>query len=197
MSVMQTTSISSSSSGFLGQNKFINTRYSSSSTKEISIRVAARNSGICKCVAATPPPTEKQQIAYKTNVSRNGNMAKLQAGYLFPEIARRRAAHMLKYPDANVIRLGIGDTTEPIPEFITSAMAKRAHELSTLEGYSGYGAEQGEKQLRAKIAATYYGGLGIEESDIFVSDGAKCDISRLQLHFGSNVTVAVQDPSYL
>ncbi|PIA58173.1 hypothetical protein AQUCO_00500240v1 [Aquilegia coerulea] len=123
-------------------------------------------------------------------------MAKLQAGYLFPEIARRRAAHMLKYPDANVIRLGIGDTTEPIPEFITSAMAKRAHELSTLEGYSGYGAEQGEKQLRAKIASTYYGGLGIEENDIFVSDGAKCDISRLQLLFGSNVTMAVQDPSY-
>ncbi|KAF5204206.1 Ll-diaminopimelate aminotransferase protein, partial [Thalictrum thalictroides] len=51
-------------------------------------------------------------------------------------------------------------------------------------------------QLRAKIAATYYGGLGIEESDIFVSDGAKCDISRLQLLFGSNVTMAVQDPSY-
>ncbi|PIA58175.1 hypothetical protein AQUCO_00500240v1 [Aquilegia coerulea] len=200
MSVMQqATSISSSGSGFLGQNTFFNTRYSSS-TKELSIKVKTKNSGICKCVAATPPPppppNEKQQIAYKTNVSRNGNMAKLQAGYLFPEIARRRAAHMLKYPDANVIRLGIGDTTEPIPEFITSAMAKRAHELSTLEGYSGYGAEQGEKQLRAKIASTYYGGLGIEENDIFVSDGAKCDISRLQLLFGSNVTMAVQDPSY-
>ncbi|KAL6010256.1 LL-diaminopimelate aminotransferase, chloroplastic [Asimina triloba] len=115
------------------------------------------------------------------HVSRNGNMAKLQAGYLFPEIARRRSAHMLKYPDAQVISLGIGDTTEPIPEVITSAMSKKAKALSMKDGYSGYGAEQGEEKLRALIAATYYKYLGVEESDIFVSDGAKCDISRLQL----------------
>ncbi|KMT10051.1 hypothetical protein BVRB_5g122620 [Beta vulgaris subsp. vulgaris] len=67
-------------------------------------------------------------------------MAMLQAGYLFPEIAKRRAAHLVKYPDAQVISLGIGDTTEPIPDIITS-MAKRAHDLSMLEGYSGCGAE--------------------------------------------------------
>lgn len=134
--------------------------------------------------------------AYTTKVLRNANMGKLQAGYLFPEIARRRSVHMLKYPDAQVISLGIGDTTEPIPEVITSAMATRANELSTIEGYSGYGAEQGEKKLRAAIASTYYKGLGIEETDIFVSDGAKCDISRLQLLFGANARIAVQDPSY-
>lgn len=103
---------------------------------------------------------------------------------------------MVKYPDAKVISLGIGDTTEPIPEVITSAMAERAHGLSTLGGYSGYGAEQGEKPLRAAIASTFYEGLGIEEGDIFVSDGAKCDIARLQMLFGSHVTMAVQDPSY-
>ncbi|KAG1366969.1 hypothetical protein COCNU_13G007590 [Cocos nucifera] len=103
---------------------------------------------------------------------------------------------MLKYPDAQVISLGIGDTTEPIPEVITSAMATRSHSLSTIEGYSGYGAEQGDKNLRVAIASTFYGDLGIEETDIFVSDGAKCDISRLQLLFGSNVKMAVQDPSY-
>ncbi|KAK1296117.1 hypothetical protein QJS10_CPB15g01592 [Acorus calamus] len=141
--------------------------------------------------------------SYKTKVPRNSNMAKLQAGYLFPEIARRRSAHLLKYPDAQVISLGIGDTTEPIPEVITSAMAmilvyslQRSHSLSTLEGYSGYGAEQGDKKLRDAIASTLYGDLGIDEADIFVSDGAKCDISRLQLLFGSNATIAVQDPSY-
>ncbi|GJW00837.1 LL-diaminopimelate aminotransferase, chloroplastic, partial [Tanacetum coccineum] len=61
--------------------------------------------------------------AYKTQVSRNGNIAKLLAG-LFPEIGRRKAAHMLKYPYAKVINLGIGDTTEPIPEVITSTMSK-------------------------------------------------------------------------
>ncbi|CAL9781711.1 unnamed protein product [Musa acuminata subsp. burmannicoides] len=108
-------------------------------------------------------------------------------------IARRRAAHISKYPDAQVISLGIGDTTEPIPEVITSAMAMRAHSLSTVEGYSGYGAEQGDKKLRAAIASTYYKDLAIDETDIFVSDGAKCDISRLQVVF---LKMAVQDPSY-
>ncbi|KAI9180484.1 hypothetical protein LWI28_005279 [Acer negundo] len=62
-----------------------------------------------------------------TKVSRNANLAKLQAGYLFPEIARRKAEHMLEYLDARVISLGIGDTIEPIPEVITSAIAKRRY----------------------------------------------------------------------
>ncbi|KAK9091888.1 hypothetical protein Syun_026799 [Stephania yunnanensis] len=112
-----------------------------------------------QCVA-TP-----EQTVYTTKVARNENLAKLQAGYLFPE---------------------------------------RARALSTLEGYSGYGAEQVEdnihrllmQKLRAAIASTFYKGLGIEETDVFVSDGAKCDITRLQILFGSNVTMAVQDPSY-
>ncbi|XP_066321343.1 probable LL-diaminopimelate aminotransferase, chloroplastic [Miscanthus floridulus] len=155
-------------------------------------RPAGRVSVDIRCVSR-PPAVD---TSYKTNVPRNANMAKLQAGYLFPEIARRRAAHLLKYPDAKIISLGIGDTTEPIPNVITNAMAERAHALSTIDGYSGYGAEQGEKKVRAAIAATYYADLGIEDSDIFVSDGAKCDISRLQVLFGSNVTIAVQDPSY-
>ncbi|KAJ0247310.1 LL-diaminopimelate aminotransferase [Hirschfeldia incana] len=175
--------ISSSSSTFLAPSLF---NLSRNACLPMPKRV-----NTCKCVA-----TPQDKIEYKTNVSRNPNMSKLQAGYLFPEIARRRSAHLLKYPDAQIISLGIGDTTEPIPEVITSAMAKKAHELSTIEGYSGYGAEQGAKPLRAALAKTYYSGLGIGEDDIFVSDGAKCDISRLQVMFGSNVTIAVQDPSY-
>ncbi|KAF5790027.1 putative LL-diaminopimelate aminotransferase [Helianthus annuus] len=139
---------------------------------------------------------QKDPSTYKTKVSRNENIAKLQAGYLFPEVRRRKAEHVLKYPDAQVISLGIGDTTEPIPEVITTAMAKRALGLSTVEGYTGYGGEGGEKQLRARIASTFYANLGINEDDVFVSDGAKSDISRLQVLFGSNVTMAVQDPSY-
>lgn len=178
------TSISSSTSTFLGQNKL---RF-----RNQNVSMPGKTSGIVRCVAT--PSTEK--TSYKTQVSRNENLAKLQAGYLFPEIARRRSAHMLKHPDAQIISLGIGDTTEPIPEVITSAMAKRAHELSTLNGYSGYGAEQGEKQLRASIASTYYANVGLEEDEIFVSDGAKSDISRLQVLFGSNASMAVQDPSY-
>ncbi|XP_059433493.1 LL-diaminopimelate aminotransferase, chloroplastic-like [Corylus avellana] len=178
------TPISSSSSAFVAHSNF------NSRTKNVSL--PAKRFSICKCIAAP----QEAQTAYKTTVSRNANMAKLQAGYLFPEISRRRAAHLLKYPDAQVISLGIGDTTEPIPEVITSAMEKRSRALSTLEGYSGYGAEQGEKALRAAIASTFYRNLGIEEDDIFVSDGAKCDLSRLQVVFGADVTIAVQDPSY-
>ncbi|KMT17886.1 hypothetical protein BVRB_2g034170 [Beta vulgaris subsp. vulgaris] len=180
------TQLSSSSSSLFSSSSNLN----SSRTQLVYVRV--KNVGVCKCVATS----SAEQTAYTTKVSRNSNMAKLQAGYLFPEIAKRRAAHLVKYPDAQVISLGIGDTTEPIPDVITSAMAKRAHDLSTLEGYSGYGAEQGEKKVRAAIASSFYGNLGIEEGDIFVSDGAKCDISRLQMLFGSDVSIAVQDPSY-
>ncbi|XP_017971084.1 PREDICTED: LL-diaminopimelate aminotransferase, chloroplastic isoform X2 [Theobroma cacao] len=185
MSNLSTSMISSSSSAFLAPTSF--------NSRSQSVSVPVKSIKICKCVAT---PQEQQQTAYKTKVSRNSNIAKLQAGYLFPEVARRRAAHLLKYPNAQVISLGIGDTTEPIPDVITSAMAKRSQALSTLEGYSGYGAEQGEKALRVALASTFYSNLGIEEDDIFVSDGAKCDISRLQVVFGSNVTMAVQDPSY-
>ncbi|KAH7421320.1 hypothetical protein KP509_13G050800 [Ceratopteris richardii] len=147
-----------------------------------------------KKVTCVAQPVEK--VAATTKVPRNANMAKLQAGYLFPEIARRRNAHIQKNPDAKVISLGIGDTTEPIPVPITSAMEEKARSLSTSEGYSGYGAEQGEKPLRAAIAKRIYSDLNIKETEIFVSDGAKCDISRLQLLFGPDVSVAVQDPSY-
>ncbi|KAK8626616.1 hypothetical protein V6N13_134252 [Hibiscus sabdariffa] len=184
MNNLSTSMISSSSSAFLAPISF--------NSRTQSVAVPPKIINIVRCVS-TP---QEQQTTYKTNVSRNANISKLQAGYLFPEVARRRAAHLLKYPNAQVISLGIGDTTEPIPDVITSAMAKRSHGLSTLEGYSGYGAEQGEKALRAALASTFYGNLGIEEDDIFVSDGAKCDISRLQVVFGSNVTMAVQDPSY-
>ncbi|XP_054792948.1 LL-diaminopimelate aminotransferase, chloroplastic-like [Prosopis cineraria] len=175
---------SSSFSSFLNHSNF--------NTRSQNVSSPAKSLGVCKCVAAP----QESQTGYRTNVSRNANMAKLQAGYLFPEVARRRSALLLKYPDSKVISLGIGDTTEPIPEVITSAMATKVNSLATIEGYSGYGAYEGEKPLRRAIASTFYTDLGIEEDDIFVSDGSKCDISRLQVVFGSNVTMAVQDPSY-
>eukprot|EP00897_Mesotaenium_endlicherianum_P004795 jgi/Mesen1/4343/ME000022S03628 len=154
-------------------------------------RTAKGNKGVTTCIAE---PIEK--TAYTTAVQRNVNIAKLQAGYLFPEIGRRRTAHLQKNPDAKIISLGIGDTTEPIPTVITDAMIERARGLSTLDGYSGYGAEQGEKALREAIRSTFYNDLGIKDNEIFVSDGAKCDISRLQMVFGPNVSMACQDPSY-
>eukprot|EP00877_Chromochloris_zofingiensis_P014905 jgi/Chrzof1/9669/Cz04g11190.t1 len=111
------------------------------------------------------------------------------------QIARRRRAHQAKYPDANVISLGIGDTTEPLPKFIADAMAKAAAGLATREGYSGDGAEQGQGALREAIANTQYPGMRTAD-EVFVSDGSKCDIGRLQVMFGIDKTIAVQDPSY-
>ncbi|KAH8065516.1 transferase [Aureococcus anophagefferens] len=93
-----------------------------------------------------------------------------------------------------IISLGIGDTTKPIPEHILSGLVNGAKKLGTVEGYSGYGAA-GQGDLREKIAASCYGDR-VKASEVFVSDGAKCDISRLQLMFGSDVVSAVQDPSY-
>ncbi|KAH7567805.1 hypothetical protein JRO89_XS07G0154000 [Xanthoceras sorbifolium] len=137
-----------------------------------------------------------RRIGHCTEVPRNVNMENLQSGYLFPEIFKRESEHIQKFPDASLIRLGIGDTTEPIPDIITSAMAEHAFSLSTIQGYKGYGAEQGNMALRKAIADTFYKDMGLKGNEIFVSDGAQCDISRLQMLLGSNVTVAVQDPSF-
>ncbi|MGI5174030.1 LL-diaminopimelate aminotransferase [Treponema sp. OMZ 840] len=128
-------------------------------------------------------------------IKRNPAFQALKAGYLFPEIASRRKAFEVSHPEAKIISLGIGNTTEPLTPHISSAMADYSRFLSTREGYSGYGDEQGLKALRSKIAETLYAGTA-DESEIFISDGAKCDIGRIQLLFGADVGVAVQDPAY-
>merc|ERR1719454_395438 len=131
-----------------------------------------------------------------SSVARNPNIGKLQAGYLFPEIGRRRNAYLEANPDAQpIISLGIGDTTMPVPPHILGGLTEGASKLGSKEGYSGYGAEQGQAALRAKIAENLYDGK-IAPDEVFVSDGSKCDIGRLQMMFGSGMTTAVQDPSY-
>eukprot|EP00596_Hydrurales_sp_CCMP1899_P005556 CAMPEP_0119034116 /NCGR_PEP_ID=MMETSP1177-20130426/1155_1 /TAXON_ID=2985 /ORGANISM="Ochromonas sp, Strain CCMP1899" /LENGTH=419 /DNA_ID=CAMNT_0006991357 /DNA_START=177 /DNA_END=1436 /DNA_ORIENTATION=- len=139
--------------------------------------------------------TEKPPVVGLSGVLRNENFEKLQAGYLFPEIGRRRNEYLAKNPDAKLISLGIGDTTLPIPPHILGGLKSGAARLGTPEGYSGYGAEQGTKQLREKIASKLYNNL-VAPDEVFVTDGAKCDISRLMMMFGKNVVSAVQDPSY-
>ncbi|HLC61544.1 MAG TPA: LL-diaminopimelate aminotransferase [Candidatus Nanoarchaeia archaeon] len=126
---------------------------------------------------------------------RNPNMAKLQAGYLFPEINRRKMEFMEKNPNAKLLNLGIGDTTQPITPHTINGMAKEVARLGTADGYSGYGPEQGIKELRDKIAQKFYNGM-IKGDEIFVSDGAKPDTGRLQILFGSSATIAIQDPAY-
>ena len=140
---------------------------------------------------------QQETQLYNSGVPRNPNFAKLAGGYLFPEIGRRRTAYLAENPDmANrIISLGIGDTTQPIPSHILSGLVQGAQQLGTKSGYSGYGAEQGMGVLREKIASNLYNGL-IEAEEVFVSDGAKCDIMRIQQMFGPGVKSAVQDPSY-
>jgi len=127
-------------------------------------------------------------------IKRNKYIANLKAGYLFPEIARRRREYAAAHPDAKIISLGVGNTTEPILPHINAGLTEGAKKLGTAEGYSGY-QDEGIPQLREKISSVFYGGkFGIDE--IFISDGAKCDIGRLQIMFGNDVKIAVQDPSY-
>ncbi|XP_070048121.1 aminotransferase ALD1, chloroplastic isoform X1 [Nicotiana tomentosiformis] len=134
---------------------------------------------------------------YSTRVARNPNLEKLQTNYLFPEqILDRELKHMEKYPNAKVISLGIGDTTQPLPQPVALSMSNYARALSTHQGYTGYGLEQGNKELRREITETFYKDLSVEETEVFVSDGAQCDLSRVQLLLGSNVSIAVQDPSF-
>jgi len=128
-------------------------------------------------------------------IKRNTGFSNLTAGYLFPEVARRRREYAASHSDAKIISLGIGNTTEPLSKHIAQAMADYALGLATPEGYSGYGDEQGNTALRAKIAEVFYPGMA-DASEIFISDGAKCDIARIQTLFGSDVKVAVQDPAY-
>lgn len=128
-------------------------------------------------------------------IKRNTGFSNLSAGYLFPEVARRRREYASSHPEAKIISLGIGNTTEPLSKHIAKAMADYSLGLSTSEGYSGYGDEQGNTALRQKIAEVFYKGMATAD-EIFISDGAKCDIARIQTLFGSDVNIAVQDPAY-
>ena len=128
----------------------------------------------------------------------NGNYLKLKAGYLFPEIARRVKGFSEANPSAAIIRLGIGDVTEPLPEACRNAMKAAVDEMGTHAGFRGYGPEQGYLWLREKIAANDFQARGcqITAEEIFVSDGSKCDSSNILDILGSNNRIAVTDPVY-
>jgi LL-diaminopimelate aminotransferase len=127
-------------------------------------------------------------------MQRNSCLINIKAGYLFPEIAKRRREFAAAHPEAKIISLGVGNTTEPIMPHINAGLVAGAQRLATVEGYSGY-QDEGLLELREKIATVFYAGK-FTANEIFISDGSKCDIGRLQLLFGSKVQVAVQDPSY-
>ena len=128
----------------------------------------------------------------------NDNFLKLKAGYLFPEIARRVNAFVQANPDVPIIKLGIGDVTEPLPSAIVNAILQAVNEMSVRETFKGYGPEQGYDFLRNAICEHDYRSRGVDISadEIFVSDGSKCDSGNLLDIFGSGNTIAVLDPVY-
>lgn len=128
-------------------------------------------------------------------MKRNTQLMRLSTRYLFSEVARRKNGFLALHPTAELLSLGIGDTTEPLPPSIASALSTSAARLGTREGYHGYGPEQGMAWLREAISTTFYEGR-IRPEEIFISDGAKSDIGRLQNFFGGGIRIAVQDPTY-
>ncbi len=128
----------------------------------------------------------------------NGNYLKLKAGYLFPEIGRRVKAFSSANPEAHLIRLGIGDVTEPLPQACRDAMKSAIDEMGTAQGFHGYGPEQGYAWLREAIARDDFQsrGCAINAEEIFVSDGSKCDSSNILDILGSGNRIAVTDPVY-
>jgi len=128
----------------------------------------------------------------------NENFAKLKSGYLFPEIGRRVNAFVQANPDAPIIKLGIGDVTEPLAPAVVDAMHKAVDEMATCQGLHGYGPEQGYAFLREAIVENDYKArnIPVDADEIFVSDGAKCDTGNMQEIFGIDNVVAVTDPVY-
>ncbi len=128
----------------------------------------------------------------------NSNYLKLKAGYLFPEIARRVNSFAAANPDAKIIRLGIGDVTEPLPEACRTAMIQAIEDMGDRETFKGYGPEQGYEWLRQAIAKHDFQAQGceIDASEIFISDGSKCDCGNILDILGSDNTIAVTDPVY-
>ncbi|MBA3395858.1 MAG: LL-diaminopimelate aminotransferase [Deltaproteobacteria bacterium] len=128
----------------------------------------------------------------------NEHYAKLPASYLFPEIGRRVRAYQAAHPDARVIRLGIGDVTEPLAPAIVAAMHEAVDDMGKRETFRGYGPEQGYDFLVEAIRANDYvaRGVDIAADEIFVSDGSKCDSGNVQEIFALAARVAVTDPVY-
>jgi LL-diaminopimelate aminotransferase len=128
----------------------------------------------------------------------NEHYAKLPASYLFPEIGRRVRTFQAAHPDAKVIRLGIGDVTEPLAPAIVEAMHTAVGELGRRETFRGYGPEQGYDFLIEAIRQHDYAARGVDVAadEIFVSDGSKCDSGNVQEIFSTAARVAVTDPAY-
>ena len=127
----------------------------------------------------------------------NPNYEKLPGSYLFAEIARRVKEYTQAHPDADVIRLGIGDVTRPLAP-VVGAFEKAVREMGCAETFHGYGPDYGYDFLVNAIIENDYRALGVDVAfdEVFVSDGAKCDVSNVQELFSDDAVIAVTDPVY-
>ncbi|MEN6454519.1 MAG: LL-diaminopimelate aminotransferase [Prolixibacteraceae bacterium] len=128
----------------------------------------------------------------------NENYLKLKAGYLFPEIGRRVSKFAADNPGKKIIRMGIGDVTQPLTPTILKAFHEGVEEMGHADTFKGYGPEQGYEFLRKAIAEKAYQANGVDLSadDIIVSDGSKCDTGNIQEVFGNENKIAICDPVY-
>jgi len=128
----------------------------------------------------------------------NENFTKLKASYLFSDIAKRVNAYVAANPVKPLIRLGIGDVTEPLPPVCIAALHAATEEMSQRATFKGYGPEQGYAFLREAVAQNDYAARGckIEADEIFISDGSKCDCGNIQEIFATDLRLAIPDPVY-
>ncbi len=128
----------------------------------------------------------------------NEHFLKLQSSYLFSEVAKRVTSYQQAHPDKRIIKLGIGDVTNPLPPVCLDAFHAAVDEMGTDSGFHGYGPEQGYPFLREAIAQHDFASRGaqIAADEIFVSDGAKCDSGNIQELFAQEIRIAVPDPVY-
>ncbi len=128
----------------------------------------------------------------------NENYTKLKASYLFSDIAKRVSAFVAAHPDKPVIRLGIGDVTEPLPQVCVDALHAATDEMANRATFKGYGPEQGYAFLREAVVANEFAprGCQIDADEVFVSDGSKCDCGNIQEIFSRDLRLAIPDPVY-
>jgi LL-diaminopimelate aminotransferase len=128
----------------------------------------------------------------------NENFLKLKGSYLFAEIARRVEGFKKENPDADIIKLGIGDVTRPLPGAVVESLHDAVDEMSGEDTFKGYGPEQGYAFLIDKIIEFEYmsRGVKLERSEVFISDGSKCDTGNIQEIFGIDNRIALTDPVY-
>ena len=128
----------------------------------------------------------------------NTHLQHLDGNYLFTEIANRTQEYQQNHPDAQVLRLGIGDVTLPLPQVIIDAMHRAVDELASAATFRGYGPEEGYLWLRQAIVDNDYTPRGIHVSpeDVFISDGAGSDLGNLSELFDASNSVAILEPSY-